>query len=256
MSPASLPRALAFALVAAALSPPASAQTQADAGARFAAESPRVLVVPKQQTTLVAPAAAMVRDIVGGLGASFGEGDTLVRFDCQLPAARREIAAAEVSAAEQNLQAKRRLRDLKAAGEVEVGLAEAALEKARAELGLAEVFVSQCRVRAPFPGRVVKQHVQRFQGVQAGAPLLEIVATGPLELRLNVPSRWLAWLARGARFEARIDETGRTYEARVSAINARVDAVSQSVEIEAEVRGSHPDLLVGMSGIARFEPPQ
>ncbi|MEZ5649741.1 MAG: HlyD family efflux transporter periplasmic adaptor subunit [Burkholderiaceae bacterium] len=239
------------ALASLIITAPSFAQTAA-----YASDAPRVLVIPQQETTLVAPAATMVEDMVSGLGSRFKAGVTLIRFDCSLPAARREIAKAEVSAATQNLQAKRRLKELRAAGEVEVALAEAALEKASAELALADVYVAQCRIRAPFAGRLVKQHVRQYQGVQTGDPLIDIVAAGALKLRLNVPSRWLSWLKSGTVFETRIDETERSYQARVTAINARVDAVSQSIEIEAEVVGEHPELLAGMSGVARFAPPR
>ena len=56
-------------------------------------------------------------------------------------------------------------------------------------------------------------------------------------------------------FEVEIDETGRTYKAAVSAVNARVDAVAQTVEIEARITGRHAELLPGMSGTARFAAP-
>ncbi len=234
------------------LSQTAAAQGRAD----FPPDAPRVLVVPPQETTLVAPVSATVEDIVSGLGAPFKAGATLVRFDCRVPVARRRIAEAEVAGAEQNLQAKRRLEALSAAGEVEVALAATALDKARAELGLAEVFVSQCRIRAPFAGRLVKQHVRRHQGVKSGDPLLDVVASGSPRLRLNVPSRWLSWLKVGSGFDALIDESGQIVRAKVQAINARVDAVSQSIEIEAEVTGDPAGLLAGMSGVARFDRPR
>ena len=41
----------------------------------------------------------------------------------------------------------------------------------------------------------------------------------------------------------------------VSAINGRVDAASQSVEVEGTVRGAFPELLAGMSGNAVFAVP-
>lgn len=85
-----------------------------------------------------------------------------------------------------------------------------------------------------------------------GAPLLEMVSDGPLKLRLNVPSRWLHALKTGTAFEVLIDETRKTYTAKVSAINARVDAVAQTVELEARIDGKNPELLAGMSGVARF----
>ena len=248
-----LATAFSGAVLAALLhSGPLAAQTTSAAG-KFSADSPRVLLMPQRETTLVSQTISQVREITGGLGNSFKKGATLVRFDCGQPVARRDIARAAVGSAQQNLAAKERLKALKAAGGVEVEMARATLDKAKAELQLAQVQIGQCRIRAPYNGRIVRQYVRQYQGVKAGDPLLEIVATGALKLRLNVPSRWLKWLKPGVKFEIAIDETGKTYPASVSALNARVDAASQSIEIEGLVQGKHPELLAGMSGTARFE---
>ena len=137
-----------------------------------------------------------------------------------------------------------------------MNLAAAAVDKAQAQLELYRTLASQCVVAAPFSGRAVKVHVKAFQGVQAGAPLVEIVSSGALKLRMNVPSKWLAWLKAGTPFEVTVDETGRKYAGRVTAINARVDAASQSIEVEGSIDNRSGDLLAGMSGSARFTPPR
>lgn len=92
------------------------------------------------------------------------------------------------------------------------------------------------------------------QGVNVGTPLIEMVSNGPLKLRLNVPSRLLRTLRVGNPLEVDIDETGKTYAAKVTAINGRIDAVSQTVELEARIDGHHNELLAGMTGVARFKP--
>ena len=53
-------------------------------------------------------------------------------------------------------------------------------------------------------------------------------------------------------FDVAIDETGTAYEARVLAMNSRIDPVSQTIEIEASIVKHHPELLAGMSGTAHF----
>src|SRR5690606_33221783 len=121
------------------------------------------------------------------------------------------------------------------------------------DLGNAQV--APCTVAAPFDGRIARLHVREHQGVGIGDPLLDIVSTGPLRVRLNAPSHWLAWLRRGTRFQVRIDETGRSYPATVSAINARVDPASQTIELEGRISDDFPELLAGMSGNAHFDPP-
>ena len=39
----------------------------------------------------------------------------------------------------------------------------------------------------------------------------------------------------------------------MTAINARVDAVAQTVELEGRIAGKPADLLAGMTGSARFK---
>ena len=60
-------------------------------------------------------------------------------------------------------------------------------------------------------------------------------------------------LREGTPFSVDIDETGQTYAAKVTAINARVDAVAQTVELEGRIEGKNPELLGGMTGVARFK---
>lgn len=226
------------------------------AAAQQPAPEIRVLLTPDVETTLVSPILGRVRAVNVTLGASFPKGRVLVEFDCQEQAARVNMGRAEVVAARENHEAKLRLQGLQQAGDVEVKLAAAAVDKAQAQLELYRTQASQCVVAAPFAGRAVKVHVKPFQGVNAGAPLVEIVSGGPFKLRLNVPSRWLAWIKRGTPFDVAIDETGKTYTARVTAINARVDAASQSVEVEGSIDNRSGELLAGMSGAARFTLPR
>lgn len=232
--------------------PAAAARQAATVPSSPIGDSPRVLLIPEKETTLVAQMVGRVLGLGGGLGDPFRAGTALVRFDCSEAQARLRMADAELHSAQENLGAKKRLKDLNAAGDVEVSLAAAAVDKARAQIDLSRVQLRLCAVSAPFAGRIVKLHVREFQGVNVGQPLMDIVASGPLKLRLNVPSRWLRWLKPGAPFDVAIDETGKQYPAKVTAINARVDAVSQSVEIEGRIGGTFPELLAGMSGTARF----
>lgn len=215
----------------------------------------RVLLVPERETTLVSPMAGQVAAVNVGLGESFTAGKTLVRFVCDEQQARLEMANAELASAREAYEAKRRMKELQQAGRVEVAIAASTAEKAQAQVKLLNVQLDYCAVKAPFDGRVVKIGVKAHQGVNQAQPLLELVSAGPLKLRINVPAKWINWLRIGTSFEVAIEETGNTYQATVSARNARIDAVSQTIEIEATIMGKPPELLPGMSGTAHFSPP-
>ena len=212
----------------------------------------RVLLSPELETVLASQMLGRISHMNAGLGAAVKKGQTLLSFDCSEASARMRMAQAEYANAKETQDVKERLRKLDAAGDTEVMLARTQADKAKAAISLTQVQMGQCVVKAPFSGHVVKLHVKPAQGVNVGVPLLEMVSDGPLKLRLNAPSRWLQSLKVGASFEVAIDETRKTYPAKVSAINARVDAVAQTVELEARIEGKHPELLAGMSGIARF----
>lgn len=235
--------------------PQTPATAPAAAPAAPALEAPRVLLAPGQETTLAAQMAARVARVEVNLGQRFAAGQVLVRFDCAEPQARLKMAQAELAAAREQHEAKLRMQGLQQASEVEVALAATQAAKAAAQVELIDTQIAHCSVAAPFAGRVVKVAVRAHQGVQQGQALLEIVSDGPLKLRLNAPGRWAGWLRPGTPFEVQIDETGRRYAAVVTALNGRVDAVSQTIELEGALRGSAGDLLPGMSGSARFNPP-
>ena len=213
----------------------------------------RVLLSPDLETILTAQMAGRISVLNASLGSAVTKGRPIVVFDCSEASAKLQMAQAEYASALESLETKNRLRKLEAAGDMEVSLAVAAADRGKAVIAVSQAQLAQCTVLAPFSGKIVKLYVKPYQGVNVGSPLLEMVSDGPLKLRLNVPSKFLRKLRIGTSFEVDIDETGKTYPAKVTAINARVDAVSQTVELEAQINNRDPELLTGMTGIARID---
>ncbi|TDF84344.1 efflux RND transporter periplasmic adaptor subunit [Pseudomonas sp. H9] len=212
----------------------------------------RVLLVASLETTLSSQMSGTLGEFKAGLGQTVAKDAVLARFDCAEAQARTRVAAAELTMAKQNLDAKRNLRKLDAVGDLEVAMANTELQKADGARALAQAQSGYCLVQAPFAGRVAKVHAKPFQTVAAGTPLFDLVSDGALKVRLNVPSSLLPKLKDNQALEVEILETGKAYPAHVSAINARVDAVAQTVELEARLDAAHPELIAGMSGTARF----
>lgn len=233
--------------LAAHAQPPASTPPLVDPNAI------RVLLSPELETTLAAQMVGRISSLNAPLGGVIGKGKTIVSFDCSEAGAKLQMAQAEYASAKETLDAKSSLRKLDAAGDMEVSMAAAAVNRTQAAIALSRAQLGQCTVSAPFSGRIVKTYVKPHQGVNIGNPLVDMISDGPLKLRLNVSSKLLRTLRVGAPFEVDIDETGKTYAAKVTAINGRVDAVAQTVELEARIEGHHPELLAGMTGIARLK---
>lgn len=212
----------------------------------------RVLLVPEKETTISSTLAARIIHFNGALGQHFSAGSVLVGFDCEEALARVEMSRAEYAGAVDQHEAKVKMQGLEQASDIEVALAASASNKAKAQLNLNQAQVGQCKIYAPWSGRVAKAVAKNHMTVTPGQPLMELVKDGPLKLKLNVPSKLLNHVKSGTQFTVSIDETSQSYAATVTAVNSRVDPVSQTVEIEAKLLKNYKELLAGMSGVANF----
>ena len=254
MKRTALALALLGAMHAAVAAPPAAPAPQL----RPALEKQeiRAQLSPRRFTTIAAEIGGRISRIAVTEGGRIKAGQVLVSLDCAMQQAQLQKAKAVLQAAEKTFGANVRLAELHSVGKVELDVSESEVAKAKADVASNSVVLSKCAIVAPFSGRVAEQKAREQQYVQPGQALLEIIDDSVLELEFIVPSRWLAWIKAGAVFQVRIDETGKTYPAKVQRIGARVDAVSQSVKLTAVIDGRFGELVAGMSGKVLMAPPQ
>lgn len=215
----------------------------------------RVQLVPRRYAVIAAEVSARVSQVHAPEGARFRAGEQLISFDSTLQLAQLERAEAVLAAAEKTAAANQRLAELQSVGQIEAALAEAEVRKARAEVAFARSMLERCTIRAPYDGRVAEQKVRAEEFVQPGQAVLEIIDDAVPEVNFIAPSKWLAWLRVGQEISVTIEETGRSYPARIERIGAKVDAVSQSVKLVAAFVGEHPELVAGMSGTVSVSAP-
>jgi membrane fusion protein (multidrug efflux system) len=219
------------------------------------AQEMRAQLNPRDYTTLAAEIGAKVERITVREGDRFSKGQVLIAFDCSVNRAQLDEARASQSAADKTLAVNKRLLELQTVGRLETDVSAAEAEKARAKVTAMAAMVSKCSIPAPFDGRVVEQKVRGQQFVQPGQALLDILDDSVLELDFLLPSKWLAWLKVGHAFQVAIDETGRTYPARLIRLGARIDPVSQTMRVAGAIGGHFPELTAGMSGKILLAPP-
>ncbi|WP_158091187.1 efflux RND transporter periplasmic adaptor subunit [Thalassospira mesophila] len=210
----------------------------------------RALVTTRSRALLSAEIPGRIADMPKRPGTRFAKGDVLVVFDCAAYRAQRAAVAADLAQAAAQYKAQQRLAELRTVGELDVVMAQAAVERAKAQLQLQDVYLSRCKITAPYAGAVVEWHSQPYQTANPGDQLIEIVGSGDLELELIVPSQWLGWLKVGQAITARIDETDSDVRAKVARLGAQIDPVSQTVKIYASLGEDIKTLLPGMSGRA------
>ena len=216
-----------------------------------AGKTSRAVVQSLMQATLSAEIAARITHLRLREGDAFGAGERLVAFDCDIFEAQRDKVAAEVRAAQVKLENDRGLERTRSIGVLEVQLSEVALQRAQAEMRMAQINTDRCEIKAPWAGRVVQRKAHELEVAKLHQEILTIVSTEAMEVMAVVPSQWVRTLRPGQGFEVQIDETGSRHKAEVVAIGSLVDAVSQTLQVRGRI-ARDPRLLPGMTGTASF----
>ena len=222
--------------------------------ARAADGEARAVIKSLDRALLSSELAGRVTSLPRRAGEAFKKGDLLVALDCDLYQAQAAKVAAEHKAARLKMENAQQMKELRAIGALDVSLAESEFAQTQAALRIAQLNAERCTIRAPWPGRVVAVHVKPYENVRQQQELIEIINDRQFEAEIVVPANWMRWLKPGTPLKLRVDETGTTASAKVTAITPAIDAVSQTVVLRAAlIDGSQ--LIPGMSATAVFNLP-
>jgi len=123
----------------------------------------------------------------------------------------------------------------------------AAIQALRAEVRLAEKRLAEATVRAPFDGAVAARLVAPGQYLRENTPMLTLVKTHPLRLRVEIPETAAAQVRVGSTLRFTTDAApGEQFEAVVRELNPTLEARSRSLTAEARLKTNDPRLKPGM----------
>lgn len=225
------------------------------AQAGSADEQIRGVVKPSQEAWLSTELNARILQLARKEGEAFKKNDVLVAFDCDKYETESRAADAERELNLIVLNNSVELDRRQAIGRYEVDQNRAKFDKAKAQAETLAVRLKECKIRAPYDGRVAELKGREFEISSPGQPLMHIVAVGDPEIEMIVPSNWLRWIGPDFRFRVEIDETKTTHTAQVRRIAPVVDSVSQTVKIMAAFTDDISEIRPGMSLSAVIDPP-
>ncbi len=241
--------AICACLMGGALAP---AHAQAADARPMASLTARGLVRGVNEGTLSSELTARIIRLPLRDGDAFKRGDLLVEFDCERPRAEWKVAEAERLGAAATHDNTRRLAEYRAAGVHDVQIARAALDKAAAAVEVIAVRLKQCRLFAPFDGRIAELPVREHEMPQAGQPLMRIVSDAELEVDMIVPASWLRWLKPGEAFVYSPEDSDFKAAGVMLRIGGAIDPVSQTIRAVGALTASPGAILPGQGGVITF----
>lgn len=211
--------------------------------------------------TLRAVQSVMLRPEVSGrvmkLGVADGQrvkkGQLVVQLDDTLQQAQLQQAMAQASIARTNVQRNRELLAQSFISQSAVDQAQANLEVAEAQVALAQAQLQRMKVVAPFDGLAGIRAVNVGDYVKDGAEVVQIDDVSTVWVDFRLPERHLASLRAGQAVSVALDALpGRSYQARVEALDAQLDASGRSILVRARVANPAAELRGGMFARARI----
>jgi membrane fusion protein, multidrug efflux system len=190
---------------------------------------------------------AKVSDTISRIG--FDSGERVVSGQVLIEQTDREEAAAlnEARATRREAQQEQeRFRDLAERGiapSQRVQETQAALDRAIARVGAVEARMADRIIRAPFDGRVGLRNISVGELVGPGDVIATLDDDSVIKLDFTVPERFFAALEAGIPLRARSDAyPDRVFEGVIAEVETRIDPVTRSVIVRAEI--PNPDGLL------------
>jgi RND family efflux transporter MFP subunit len=123
----------------------------------------------------------------------------------------------------------------------------ASMESMRADVAMMEKKLADTTLRAPFDGVVSQKHISPGQYVKDNAPIVTLVKTNPLRLRVDIPETAAGQVKLGMTLEFTTDALpGQTFQAVVREANPSLESKSRSLQVEARLTKGDPRLRPGM----------
>jgi membrane fusion protein (multidrug efflux system) len=180
-------------------------------------------------------------------GSQVKAGDVLVELDSA--EARATLAEAEATLADSERQFTRS-RDLaaqQALSASELDQIEATVKANRARVEGARARLSDTVIRAGFAGRTGFRRVSVGTVVNAGTVITTLDDASLIKLEFTVPDTFLFALRVGLPVKATTAGLrGRTFEGKITNIDSRIDPVTRSIFVRAEIPNRDGTLKPGM----------
>ncbi len=180
-------------------------------------------------------------------GARVMKGDELIVFDAGIQQAQVQQARAERDLASAKLKRTQELFGKKFLSAAALDDAQASEQIAQAKLALAQATLDKMTLRAPFSGVIGIRQISVGDYIKEGADLVNIEDISSMKADFRVPEQLSGRLRVDQTVQLESDAfPGVVFPARVTAIDAAVDASGRSLLLRAELRDVSKRLKPGM----------
>jgi len=211
------------------------------------------VLVPVQKAVISSSRDGKIKQIYVHDGDRFKRGDVLLEYVCADVKGERQINEVQQNIAETRTEGSFRLMKLGLISDLEKLEMDAEQIQAKAQSEVLEARMDDCRIKAPFDGRVTNRLANPNEYTRTDRVLIEIADATSMNTEFVVPSRWLRWINVNAPLSVYLDDMAQEYKGEIIRIHGEVDPVSETVQVVARIDMQGDYLFPGMSGTVTLD---
>ncbi len=197
----------------------------------------------KESVTLTAKVSETVRKVGFDSGDLVRAGDVIVDLSSGAQLAGLEEARAAFQESERQLARGMELAPTKIISESQLDTQRSNRDAAKARMDVVRAQLSDRVITAPFDGVLGLRQVSPGSLVTPGTAIATLDDISIIKLDFSVPERYIAVLAQGQDIAARSETyPDRKFAGRIASVDSRVDPVTRSVTVRADI--PNPDRLL------------
>lgn len=207
----------------------------------------------KQGVEISPEVAGLIDEIHFHSGQIVQQGDLLLVLRDEIEQAALKSNLAKLQLAKMNYEREKTLYNKKVSSQSNLDLRYAELSQAQASVDTVQGQIKQKHIRTPFTGRLGIRMVNVGQFIAPGTPIVTLQSLTPLYVLFNLPERYLPELRIGQEIEISLNlGQEKVVKGKIKAINAKVDAATRNILIQAEVPNDNQEIYPGMYGFVKI----
>lgn len=158
-----------------------------------------------------------------------------------------DIAQSTLTQAEDAYQRMKQLHDAGSLPEIQWVEVQSKLSQARSAERIAKKNVDDCRLYAPFSGFIAEKNVETGQNVLPGAPVVKLVKTQQVKVKVAVPENDISKIRIGGGATVCVQALGgKTFTGRIVEKGVEANPITRSYDVKALLDNNGGELLPGM----------
>ncbi|WPP53289.1 efflux RND transporter periplasmic adaptor subunit [Catalinimonas niigatensis] len=208
-------------------------------------------LLPNEEVELRPETSGRIVGIYFEEGSRVSKGQLLAKIDNSELNAQLNKLKVQRKLAQSEEARQQKLLDIEAISQGEYDVTLNQLNTLEAEIDLIETQISKTNITSPFSGIVSLRNVSEGGYVSPSTLIASMQQIDPIKVEFSVPERYISDIKEGTVVNYGVTNTNDTYQAKVYAIDSKIDVNTRTVRVRA--RSSNPENSLRPGAFARVE---